>query len=535
MQLKISLDGFKPLIWRRFLVEDSISFHELHNIIQNVMGWENYHMYEFQIGDITITNEEAGFNPAEGAFRELFKSPEFRKMLEEQDSSKEGTILDTHKINKIMNKMERNRPKEQFDIDTQMGQLIIKEDQKIGYVYDFGDNWKHSIVVENISEKDPSKHYPVCIDGEMSCPPEDCGSVYGYEELLKIRENKNHPEYQERIVEWLGEDFNPNLFVVDWVNARLHGKKPEPIWVRKEEEGENNFVPLGNLLKEDTDKIKKIKALFNKEEDYEDYLGEIEFTIANYFLENRKLKDKDVENIIKDIKKNYTEKIDFFKNELEKKIMLKLSIALQEESTTHHELKLVLDYVLWCIDNRSWMQDKQAFVKYLPYFFGLYDKKESEKYKQKLTKVARRMGIPQTQIDALLGLEGSEVSEEQKEIAGLENELFSLDDGKKFEFIVENGLKSPSLIQSYIMELDEKEDFEAIESLCKKMMELSNNFPMFEFLLGLNYNNMGNPILAKHHMENAFKNLENAPSDIFEPGEKEQMLNDMRRGLRGMR
>jgi hypothetical protein len=291
-------------------------------------------------------------------------------------------------------------------------------------------------------------------------------------------------------------------------------------------------MPLGDLLKEDNDSIKKIKTLFNREGDYENYLGEIEFTIANCFLENRKLKDNDVKNIIKNIKKNYTKTIDFFENELEKEIMLKLSIVLQEESITHHELNLIFDYVLWCIDNRSWMPDKQAFVKWLPYFFGLYDEKEMKKYKQDIIKIARRMGIPQIQLDAMLNIEDAEVPDEQKEMTRLESEFFSLDNEKKFDFVIEHGLKNPYLVPSYIQELEEDKDFEAIEKLCKKLMGLTNNFPMFEFLLGLNYNNMDNPVLAKHHMENAVKTLEDAPSDFFPLGEREKMLDDMKKEMK---
>ncbi|MCX6750801.1 MAG: plasmid pRiA4b ORF-3 family protein, partial [Candidatus Pacearchaeota archaeon] len=64
LQLKISLKE-KPAIWRRFIVNDFLTFEELHNIIQIVMGWENYHLYEFEINGKKIQcDEEEGFNPA---------------------------------------------------------------------------------------------------------------------------------------------------------------------------------------------------------------------------------------------------------------------------------------------------------------------------------------------------------------------------------------------------------------------------------------------------------------------------------------
>ena len=276
LQLKIELDGIKPEIWRRFLVEDSISFEKLHEIIQKVMGWDNYHMYEFKIGGKSITPPEDGFNPAEASFRTLFKSPEFKKMLENRGLSKGSASLDVTKLNKILEK-ERKDMKEDAEIETLLNKFINKEGTSFKYTYDFGDNWNHSIVVEKITEKDVSKNYPFCIDGERACTPEDCGGVDGYKELMKIRKNKKHSEYKEKIVEWLGEDYDPELFVVDWVNARLRGKKPVPMWVNKDEK----FISLGKLLKEDNDAAIEIKSLFNREEEYEDYLGEIEFKVAD--------------------------------------------------------------------------------------------------------------------------------------------------------------------------------------------------------------------------------------------------------------
>lgn len=231
LQLRISLDGIKPEIWRRFLVEDSISFEKLHNIIQDVMGWENYHLYEFNIDNQTITVDEEGYNLAESSLHKIMKSPEFIKMIEQQDMSKGVAMLDVDKMNKILRKTERNKPKNLFNVNTVISKLIKSEKQKFVYFYDFGDNWKHTIVVENIMEKYTTKKYPTCIAGERNCPPEDCGSADGYYELMKIRKNKNHPEYKERIIEWLGEDYEPELFVLDWINAKLSGRRPAPLWV----------------------------------------------------------------------------------------------------------------------------------------------------------------------------------------------------------------------------------------------------------------------------------------------------------------
>ncbi len=220
LQLKIRLEEIRPFIWRRFLVEDSISFHKLHQIIQEVMGWENYHLFEFKVDNKILSVNEDGYNPAESSLHMLTNSLEFQKMLEGKDLSKDGISLDIDKLNKILEK-ERKNKKENLDIKTPINKLIKSEKQKINYFYDFGDNWKHTIIVEKILEKEEGKKYPVCIKGERACPPEDCSGAYGYEEMLEIMKDKNHPEYEEKIVEWLGEDFDPEEFNLDVINKRL--------------------------------------------------------------------------------------------------------------------------------------------------------------------------------------------------------------------------------------------------------------------------------------------------------------------------
>ena len=179
LQLKISLKEIKPKIWRRFLVEDSITFQKLHEIIQDVMGWENYHLFEFKFENIRII-------------------PPNEDYLEENE-------LDPKKV--------------------KVKEYVNKEKQKFEYIYDFGDSWEHEVIVEKILDKNNSKQYSVCIAGERACPPEDCGGVWGYEELLEIRKNKNHPEYKDKIVNWLGEDFDPEEFDLNRINIKLNRYK----------------------------------------------------------------------------------------------------------------------------------------------------------------------------------------------------------------------------------------------------------------------------------------------------------------------
>jgi len=93
--------------------------------------------------------------------------------------------------------------------------------QKFSYIYDFGDYWEHTIMVEKVLPKEPEIIYPKCIEGKFACPPEDCGSCSGYYHLLSIRKDKKHPEYKSLIKEWLGEDYNPDNLDIENINKRL--------------------------------------------------------------------------------------------------------------------------------------------------------------------------------------------------------------------------------------------------------------------------------------------------------------------------
>ncbi|MBU0756514.1 MAG: plasmid pRiA4b ORF-3 family protein [Nanoarchaeota archaeon] len=185
-QLKIMLYGIEPPVWRRFIVKSNITFHSLHDVIQEAMGWEDYHMFEFEFNDAIIEADQ------QGGIDSMFIGFRPRSKKRNLKASK-----------------------------TRLHDVISMESQEFEYVYDFGDNWQHLVVVEKILDNDPFQKFPVCVGGARACPPEDCGSVPGYYELMKLRKNKKHPEYEERIVEWIGEDYNPDFFDIKEANMRL--------------------------------------------------------------------------------------------------------------------------------------------------------------------------------------------------------------------------------------------------------------------------------------------------------------------------
>lgn len=91
------------------------------------------------------------------------------------------------------------------------------------YEYDFGDGWEHDIILENVLPVDNNIKYPICLIGKMNCPPEDCGGIWGYTDMLEILRQPDHEEY-ESFIEWLGDEFDPDYFNKDEVNDLLKEK-----------------------------------------------------------------------------------------------------------------------------------------------------------------------------------------------------------------------------------------------------------------------------------------------------------------------
>jgi hypothetical protein len=175
-QIKVALLETEPSIWRRFLVPSSVTLHRLHLILQDVMGWSNYHLYRFKIG-----SEEYGEPHPDNEFNELnFKNSR----------------------------------------RTKLGQVVTKKGKVFQYEYDFGDSWEHMLLVEDILEYQPDMRYPVCLTGERACPPEDCGGPHGYADLLETIADPGHEDYQDMMT-WLGGNFDPDAFDIEIVNLKL--------------------------------------------------------------------------------------------------------------------------------------------------------------------------------------------------------------------------------------------------------------------------------------------------------------------------
>jgi len=174
-QFKITLRGIRPPIWRRIQVPETYTFWDLHMAIQNVMGWLNYHIHEFEIVD-----------PASGSMVNI-GIPD--------DMFGTGVLPGWKK---------------------KIADYFSMENPKANYTYDFGDNWEHKIQLEKILPREKGVNYPICVKGKRACPPEDCGGVWGYAELLEAIKDPSHESHEE-LLEWLGENFDPEHFDVNEV------------------------------------------------------------------------------------------------------------------------------------------------------------------------------------------------------------------------------------------------------------------------------------------------------------------------------
>ena len=174
-ELKITLRGSDPAIWRRIQVPGDIKLDRLHRVFQIAMGWEDSHLHQF------------------------VKPP---------------------LVYSVPSEMGYASPDQRDERRFRLADLVRRKRASFIYEYDYGDSWKHDVVVEKIVPAGPEEKRAVCLAGENACPPEDCGGIWGYYELLEAVKDPNDEEHEE-MLEWLGEDFDPGRFDLENVNATL--------------------------------------------------------------------------------------------------------------------------------------------------------------------------------------------------------------------------------------------------------------------------------------------------------------------------
>jgi len=176
VRLKITLKSITPPIWRRIEVLNC-SLDELDGTIQSAMGWDGGHLSSFKVqGEDYLVQSSFG---------------------EEMDDCGDAAEI-------------------------QLNELIADGCKKFSYTYDFGDDWRHEIKVEKILKVTDGHVYPRCVDGARACPPEDCGGVWGYQELVEAMHDPQHPRHEE-LEDWLGGTFDPESFSPAAVSGRMGG------------------------------------------------------------------------------------------------------------------------------------------------------------------------------------------------------------------------------------------------------------------------------------------------------------------------
>ncbi|MFN4310315.1 MAG: plasmid pRiA4b ORF-3 family protein [Ferrovibrio sp.] len=173
-QLKVQIEGIEPAIWRRVIVPAALTLRELHAVLQGAMGWQDYHLHMFEIDG------------------KRFEVPEDDRL------GPEGGYADERKHTL---------------------RAVLTNGMQFLYVYDFGDDWRHLVTVEDIVAPAAVRQLPRCIAGERACPPEDCGGVHRYPEFLDALADPEHPEHRD-MLDWAG-GFEPELFSLSQANALI--------------------------------------------------------------------------------------------------------------------------------------------------------------------------------------------------------------------------------------------------------------------------------------------------------------------------
>lgn len=197
-QFRIELREVKPPVWRRIQVPEMYTFWDLHVAVQGAMGWLDYHLHEFTIIDPSSGTEVQMGIPCD----------EFEDDIE---------ILPGW--------------------DYRIADYFSPKNKVAVYTYDFGDNWQHTIRLEEILPREKNARYPRCLDGSRACPREDCGGPWGYKELLQILKDPEHEEYEE-MRDWAGHDFAPEAFSA----ARVKFDDPDVRWRIAFDDAEDDSV-----------------------------------------------------------------------------------------------------------------------------------------------------------------------------------------------------------------------------------------------------------------------------------------------------
>lgn len=171
-QLHITLRGIRPPIWRRIQVPGPLTLATVHDVIQTLFGWTDCHLHQFFIGRVSYG----------------------------QPDDFDQVVL--------------------HEAGATLAEALGIRIKRFLYVYDFGDDWQHDIVLEKIIAGDSGSDRPLCVGGKRHRPPEDCAGPPGYAEVLDTFRDPGHKKHSA-MLEWVGGSFDSEAFDVAAVNRAL--------------------------------------------------------------------------------------------------------------------------------------------------------------------------------------------------------------------------------------------------------------------------------------------------------------------------
>jgi hypothetical protein len=176
-RLEVAIKNLSPTIWRDIVVPGHYSLRDLHLVLQSAMGWENCHRHAFALNDDPFSLDDAG-----------------------------------------------STENEEYEVNTKISDLLKKTGLVLRYLYDFNDNWEHTVTVKTIYKRNPRHFYPDCVGGEMACPPEDIGGGKAYRQLLKAIINPDDVDEEslldKDLITWYS-DYKADFFSLNECNERL--------------------------------------------------------------------------------------------------------------------------------------------------------------------------------------------------------------------------------------------------------------------------------------------------------------------------
>jgi hypothetical protein len=205
-RLKVTLKGIRPPIWRRLEVPTGFTFQQLNDVIQAAFGWTNSHLHEFRIGRRRIgmpSDDDSPISQVSALIRSIRADlpPDILEAISEPlPLEDEKTVT--------------------------LAEAFGGAQTRLEYVYDFGDDWRHDVLVERLSDPEPGVVYPRCLTGRRSGPPEDCGGAWGYQAMLEVLADPAHERYDE-LRKW-APYFEPEEFDLSATDEAV--RNPPEFW-----------------------------------------------------------------------------------------------------------------------------------------------------------------------------------------------------------------------------------------------------------------------------------------------------------------